>query len=60
MGNLQLDSQSKLGENFVIQVLTKDLNIIKITSEELSNSKQLVPFEKRVYFGKIRMSNLIN
>lgn len=32
--NLQLGSQSKSGENLIIQVLSKDLRIIKIGSSK--------------------------
>lgn len=38
--NLQLGSQSKTDGNLIIQMLSKDLSIIKVVSKTIVNSKQ--------------------
>lgn len=40
VGNLQLESQSKAGGNSIIQVLTKNLRINMVASNNIDNSKQ--------------------
>lgn len=40
MSNLQLNSQSKPGDNLIIQNLTKDLRIFKVVPKYISSSKQ--------------------